>query len=273
MDKMTPEQKVKADELLSRAIYSSQAPLALVENIQWQKLFKFLRPAYQIPTRHLVSGPLLDSEHLRVKAMVSENIAGAHSVGLMVDGWSNIRNEAVLNFVVTTPKPFLFKIMPTGTAPHTAEYMAKTLGAVIREIGPRKVFGIVTDNAANMKAAWALIENDFDNNIFTYGCFAHSLNLIFTDLKNLTSLKSFTAEAVALTKAIRQSHILSAWVKEKQNELKISCSLKLPVPTRWGSLVLCLQSLLANKQIIKRMAINEEVEKAVSKHPSLKKML
>ncbi|XP_050497765.1 uncharacterized protein LOC126878916 isoform X3 [Diabrotica virgifera virgifera] len=60
MDKMTPEQKVKAD--------------ALVENIQWQKLFKFLRPAYQIPTRHLVSGPLLDSEHLRVKAMVSENI-------------------------------------------------------------------------------------------------------------------------------------------------------------------------------------------------------
>ncbi|CAG9840726.1 unnamed protein product [Diabrotica balteata] len=188
--------------------------------------------------------------------------AGAHSVGLMVDGWSNIRNEAVLNFVVTTPKPFLFKIMPTGTAPHTAEYMAKTLGAVIREIGPRKVFGIVTDNAANMKAAWALIENDFDNNIFTYGCFAHSLNLIFTDLKNLTSLKSFTAEAVALTKAIRQSHILSAWVKEKQNELKISCSLKLPVPTRWGSLVLCLQSLLANKQIIKRMAINEEVEKA-----------
>uniref|UniRef100_A0A6P7G723 Uncharacterized protein LOC114338410 isoform X2 n=2 Tax=Diabrotica virgifera virgifera TaxID=50390 RepID=A0A6P7G723_DIAVI len=268
MDKMTPEQKVKADELLSRAIYSSQAPLALVENIQWQKLFKFLRPAYQIPTRHLVSGPLLDSEHLRVKAMVSENIAGAHSVGLMVDGWSNIRNEAVLNFVVTTPKPFLFKIMPTGTAPHTAEYMAKTLGAVIREIGPRKVFGIVTDNAANMKAAWALIENDFDNNIFTYGCFAHSLNLIFTDLKNLTSLKSFTAEAVALTKAIRQSHILSAWVKEKQNELKISCSLKLPVPTRWGSLVLCLQSLLANKQIIKRMATNEEVEKSVSKHPS-----
>ncbi|XP_050506147.1 uncharacterized protein LOC126884257 [Diabrotica virgifera virgifera] len=87
-----------------------------------------------------------------------------------------------------------------------------------------------------MKAAWALIENDFDNNIFTYGCFAHSLNLIFTDLKNLTSLKSFIAEAVALTKAIRQSHILSAWVKEKQNELKISCSLKLPVPTRWGSL-------------------------------------
>ncbi|XP_050509717.1 uncharacterized protein LOC126886742 [Diabrotica virgifera virgifera] len=213
---MTPEQKVKADELLSRAIYSSQAPLALVENIQWQKLFKFLRPAYQIPTRHLVSGPLLDSEHLRVKAMVSENIAGAHSVGLMVDGWSNIRNEAVPNFVVTTPKPFLFKIMPTGTAPHTAEYMAKTLGAVIREIGPRKVFGIVTDNAANMKAAWALIENE----------------------------------------------------KEKQNELKISCSLKLPVPTRWGSLVLCLQSLLVNKQIIKRMAINEEVEKAVSKHPS-----
>lgn len=197
--------------------------------------------------------------------------AAAQSVGLMVDGWSNIRNDSILNFVVTTPKPFLFKILVTGTESHSAAYMAKTLGDVIREIGPQKVFGIVTDNAANMKAAWTRIQDDFEGRIFTYGCFAHSLNLIFTDLKNLHSLKSFILEAVAVTKAIRQSHRLSAWLREKQKELDINCSLKLPVPTRWGSLVHCIQSLLANKQIIKAMAIDEDLGEVVNKHSSLKK--
>lgn len=188
-----------------------------------------------------------------------------------MDGWSNIRNESVLNFVVTTPKPFLFKILVTGTESHTAAYMAKTLGDVVREIGIQKVFGIVTDNAANMKAAWALIQDDFEQRIFTYGCFAHSLNLIFTDLKNLSSLKSFVAEAVSVTKAIRQSHSLSAWLREKQKDLKANCSLKLPVPTRWGSLVHCFQSLLANKQVIKALAIDENIAEVVNKHSSLKK--
>ena len=74
MDKMALKEKEKADELLSRTIFSSQAPLALVESTQWQQFFKYLRPAYQVPSRNLISGPLLYKEHQRVTARVFENI-------------------------------------------------------------------------------------------------------------------------------------------------------------------------------------------------------
>lgn len=71
---MTPQQKEEADKLLSRAIFSSGAPLSLVGNPDWQEFFNYLRPAYQIPSPHTVSGPLLDKEYQRVMALVSENI-------------------------------------------------------------------------------------------------------------------------------------------------------------------------------------------------------
>ena len=38
---------------------------------------------------------------------------------------------------------------------HTGLYIADELKAVINDLGPQKVFALVTDNAANMKAAWS----------------------------------------------------------------------------------------------------------------------
>lgn len=114
--------------------------------------------------------------------------------------------------------------------------MAKQINDVIKEIGAQKVFGLVTDNAANMKAAWAILKaENCTTNLFTYGCLAHSLNLIFTDMKNINTIKSFVAEVVSIIKLIRQSHILGATFKEKQlsqSQAQASIALKLPVQTR-----------------------------------------
>lgn len=104
---------------------------------------------------------------------------------------------------------------------------------MIQEIGAQKVFGLVTDNAANMKAAWNILkEENCNTNLFTYGCLAHSLNLIFTDIKGLNTVKSFVSEVVNVVKLIRQSHILCATFKEKQDQ-KQTATLKLPVQTRY----------------------------------------
>lgn len=219
----------------------------------------------------MLSGPFLEKEFKSVSSLVSEAIAAAHSVGLAVDGWSNIRNEPIVNFVITTPKPFLYKVLPTGKLSHTAEFMAQEISCVIDEIGPQKVFGVVTDNAANMKAAWKLIETKYANtNVFTYGCLAHSLQLIFTDMKTLSTLKTLIANATACVKAIRNSHKLNTAFIEKQLTTGDKISLKLPVKTRWGSLVSCLESLKQNKQIIKTMAIDESLSDAINKLPTLK---
>lgn len=184
----------------------------MMDNPYWKDIFSFLRPAYKIPSRHMLSGPFLENEYKNVTTMVAEANAKADSIGLAADGWSNIRNEPIVNFVVTTPTPFLYKVLPTGKSSHTAEFMAQETSRVIDEIGQQKVFGLVTDNAANMKAAWKLIETKYPRtNLFT-----HTLQLIFTDIKTLPSLKTFTANAKACIKAIKNSHKLNSAFIEKQ---------------------------------------------------------
>lgn len=268
MDKINKTDQEKGNELIARAIYASGTPLSIVENPFWLEFFHFLRPVWKIPTRYEVSTPLLQTEYERVYSKVNTTIASAESVAMMSDGWSNLKNEPIINIVLTTPTPVLYKIIETGKESHTGEYMASEMDSVIKEVGPQKVFGVVTDNAANMKAAWEIIRNKNENtNLFTYGCIAHTLNLIFSDMKKLTSLKSFLVEAVAVVKAIKNSHKLAAIFKEKQT--LNSPSLKLPVATRWGSIVHCFESIFLNKQAIQSIAIEESLKIVLKNYPVL----
>lgn len=199
--------------------------------------------------------------------------AAAKSLTIISDGWSNIRRDAIVNIVVATPKPLLFKVIETTTERHTAEYFAKVLGEVIEQLGPHKVFGIITDNAANMKAAWELLSQKYrDTNLYTYACIAHSLNLIFSDLKKLPTLSAFTSDAVKLINGIRNTQILNAAFLQKQDKDN-PVTLKLPVQTRWGSLVHCFESLLVNKKAIKELAIDEDenLAQAIKQNDGLKK--
>jgi len=51
---------------------------------------------------------LLDDEYKRVKECTDNNILSAKVLGVMCDGWTNLRNESIVNFVVTTPNPVFF---------------------------------------------------------------------------------------------------------------------------------------------------------------------
>jgi len=150
VDKVTKDEKLKLDSMLAKAIYAS-GPLSLLDNIYWKKLFETLRPAYVLPSSYQLSNKLLDSEVNNIKCVVEKLIVESHCLGLMCDRWSNIRNESIINFVITTPKPVFYKSLPTLTERHTGDYMAKVMIEIIEEVGPGKVFGIVTENAANMK--------------------------------------------------------------------------------------------------------------------------
>jgi hypothetical protein len=67
----------------------------------------------------------------------------------------------------------------------------------LEKLASIKYFGIVTDNAANMKAAWQKIEAKFSH-ITCYGCVAHGLNLLLNDLGKLT----FVDNVISSTKMI-----------------------------------------------------------------------
>jgi len=103
-DRLNADQHNEFDTVLARAIYASGTPLSMTENIYWQVAMKKIRPAYSLPSRYKLTNTLLGAEYDRVSLAVNEEIAATPSLALMCDGWTNVRNESIINFVVTTPK-------------------------------------------------------------------------------------------------------------------------------------------------------------------------
>lgn len=119
----------------------------------------------------------------------------------------------------------------TGSESHTGEYMANIMKKVIEEVGPMKVLGVCTDNAANMKKAWQLIQDEF-RHIQPYGCLAHTLHLIFTDVTKVKTAGNIERDCCSVVKHIKKSQKLTAILKKHQQDQQQQLSLKLPVKTR-----------------------------------------
>lgn len=65
-------------------------------------------------------------------------------------------------------------------------------------------------------------------------------------------------------KEINNSHRLRAMLLEQCKSTQSTQSLKMPVATRWGSSITCLESFLANKKSLRRLAIDEEAKPLLS---------
>jgi len=65
-------------------------------------------------------------------------------------------------------------------------------------------------------------------------------------------------------KEVNNSHRLRAMLSVQCKTAQCSQSLKMPVATRWGSIVTCLDSVMANKLSLKRLAIYEEAQVLLS---------
>ena len=75
---------------------------------------------------------MLNSKYNKFKVeTVAATITASHSVRLMCDGWSNIRNEPIINFVVSQTKPIFWKSFHTELQSHTGEYIATEILKVI----------------------------------------------------------------------------------------------------------------------------------------------
>ena len=162
-----------------------------MENKHWLAFFKALRPAYVVPSRYFVSEPLLVSEYHQTRLAALAKVAEVDAVTVMCDGWSNTRHEPIIKFTLSVPQPVFWKSTHTELESHTGEYIAEKVSEVIQEVKQecgKMTVAVVTDNASNMKKAWKLLARKHPE-LTCYGCAAHSLNLVFSDLLQLVTLK------------------------------------------------------------------------------------
>lgn len=245
--------------MLARAIYVSGSPLSIVESPLWLDVFKRLRPSFNVAGRKLVSTTLLDKEYNSVKFAVEEELRGSNVLHLQCDGWSNIRNESIINFVITHPKPLFVDFVPTAENRHTGEYLGQQIEKIIEKYGSQKFYSCIGDNAANMQLGLRKGTAKFPH-IEIIGCKAHTLNLLCQDLLALSSANKIFGQAKFIIKKIKKSHVLNSLFMQKQREKKIATALKIPPDTRWSYGLETLDCLIENKSVLMLMAIDTDFD-------------
>ena len=97
-----------------------------------------------------------------------------------------------------------------------------------------------------------------------YGCAAYSLNLVSSDLLQLVTLKQVKNQAKTIVKEFKSKHMLVDSLKNMQQLDNVNTTLMLPVKTRWGSVLTCLESVQQNKLVLRKLAVSEISEKDMS---------
>ncbi|KAL7836599.1 hypothetical protein AOLI_G00278830 [Acnodon oligacanthus] len=187
----------------------------LPSNVYWKRFFNILRPAYIPPTRHALSTHLLDDEFNRVQTKVTDTIHTTDCISVISNGWPNIRGQGINHFMVTTLQPVFYKSIDTKDNQHKGTYIGEQLKGVVKDLGPDKVCAAVTDNAQNMKAAWAQVEEAYPH-VTSIGCAAHTLNLLLKDIKELKTMHTQYKRAKVVVKYVKGKQVLSAIYHSKQ---------------------------------------------------------
>ena len=203
-----------------------------------------------------------ESLEKEIKGLIAESCG---PIAIATDGWSNIRNEHLVNFVLVLPNhsPILFKTIDTSGTSQTGEEIFRKIKEVILEIGAEKINAVVTDNAANMRKAWKLIEAEYPH-IFANGCAAHMLNLLVKDIiddEYEVQYAETLSEAVQISKFIKTRGPLSQKFRSLQTISKDSTRrfLSLPVDTRWYTQYNCISNVLHNRSILAQLAADREL--------------
>lgn len=121
----------------------------------------------------------------------------------------------------------------------------------MEEVGVEKVAGIVTDNAANMKSGWQLVQKKHPN-VHCIGCVSHALHLLCNDFfKKIDEFQDSCKKAEKVVKYFGSHHLVKHELEEQQRRRYGKLiSLKKHTPTRWGTLYAMYNSLLCSKDAL-----------------------
>ncbi|CAH1106011.1 unnamed protein product [Psylliodes chrysocephalus] len=98
-----------------------------------------------------------------MQSEIKADLKNSNNLHLQCEGGSNLRNESIVNFVITKPEPRFFDFIITKTNRHNAEYLSNQMHNVLEKYGPEKFLVIIGDKAANMRGAFRLLTEKFNN--------------------------------------------------------------------------------------------------------------
>jgi hypothetical protein len=181
---VSQKDKTKFQQLMALHYYLTGTSFARIEESSLAKAIEVLRPDQNLlPSRKLLAEKLLDNNYEQLKKVNESYLRDKLSYFcLTTDGWSNIRNDPIINYIATSPKKTLFlESVSTGEQSHNSNFIASDILRIMEKYNDTKFCGVVTDNTAANKNAWCQLKLQLPNHFFQ-GCMSHGLNLLVKDI-------------------------------------------------------------------------------------------
>jgi hypothetical protein len=160
VDKNLPmNEAIAIHRQLLRMLLSANVSFSFVDNPEVNKLFKMLRPSYELPSRKWISTEILDQVHKEIEGEIKKFAADAKFLTLSGDGWTNVSKQSMVNFILTNEKhqSQIWKVENFSNVHHTGDIMFEAYKKVGMEFGTDKWVGFVSDSGPDMVKAQRLI--------------------------------------------------------------------------------------------------------------------
>ncbi|XP_054782037.1 uncharacterized protein LOC129289285 [Prosopis cineraria] len=157
----------RADLAVVRWLYDCCIPMNAVNSVYYQPMIDAISaigPGYKGPTYHAVRTKLLQDMKKEVQLLVDECRSFWAETGctIMADGWQDQRNRQLINFLVYCPRGMVFiKSVDASDIVKDAQNLCNLFMDMVAFTGANNVVHLVTDNAANYKAAGRLLNDKF----------------------------------------------------------------------------------------------------------------
>jgi hypothetical protein len=181
---------------ICRFFYTSAISFNGVKNPEFIKMVqmigqygKNLKP----PSYHEIRVKYLKLEVQRTMNLVAEfKEWKKKGCTIMSDAWTDRKRRSICNFLVNSPKGTVYLAsVDTSDISKTADKVFAMLDDVVEIVGEDNVVQIVTDNAANYKAAGDLLMEK-RKKLFWTPCAAHCIDLVLEDFEKKINMHTTT---------------------------------------------------------------------------------
>lgn len=266
---ISARQQAEFEDAIALHYYVTGTSFQRIEECNLAKAIRLLRPDAVLPDRRKLAGPLLDKCYNKLKKKQDSYMNSPSTfVCLITDGWSNTKNEPIVNYMAASPEKTVFlESVATGIQGHTSQWIAEDIDRIISSYPDTNFAGVVTDNTSANKGAWDILKSKHPT-MFFHGCVSHGLHLMVKDIFAATKTKKpgeqtatyptgypfeemlqLALDCKDLVKFFNNHHAMKVKLRLMQQVEKLT-ALAQPAPTRWGTLQQCFRSILNSERII-----------------------
>ena len=247
--------------LYAETVYKKNVSFNAMTGDDWIKFFKRIRPKFIVPSRDQLANELLDKTYDRVKDISQKTIVKSDYVSLVIDGWTNIRRDAVINIVLMTPTPIFYESIDTQGATKDADYMFDILKPIIIQLGPAKVTGLISDNEPKMISLKDKVIAEFKHIQFS-GCVSHKFSNLIKKICDLDQIKTLVEDTEQIVFEIKNTQKLHAkyrsLIAQQKGKKKSFGELKTFSKTRFAGTAIMMKSVINAMDALRVLAADPE---------------